>query len=103
LHVGPAMKTYEIDGARFSDVAGFYEEVSRVLLSGAKWGRNLDAFSDILSGGFGTPEEGFVLRWRNSERSKQQLGPVFGTLVRIIKDHGAGGEWPEDNVSLELA
>jgi len=70
-----AYKTvFEIDGANFHTLEGFYDEVSRVLIPGAVWGRNLDAFDDILSGGFGTPEEGFVLRWRNSRASREQLG-----------------------------
>jgi hypothetical protein len=38
------------------------------------WGKNLDAFNDILRGGFGTPQDGFVLRWLNSNASKEQLG-----------------------------
>ena len=37
-------------------------------------GRNLDAFNDILRGGFGAPEEGFVLVWRNYALSGQRLG-----------------------------
>ena len=73
----------EIDGAAFDDLAGFYEEVSRKLIPGAKWGRNLDAFNDILRGGFGTPEGGFVLRWLNAERSKRQLG--FEETVRYLE------------------
>jgi RNAse (barnase) inhibitor barstar len=101
--LGLLVKIYEIDGGRFSDIAGFYEEVSRVLLPGVTWGRNLSAFNDILSGGFGTPESGFILRWKNSDRSKECLGAVFGKLVEIIKDHGVGGEWPEDHVVLELS
>lgn len=63
-----------IDGSRFDDLEGFLDEVSRALVPGAFWARNLDAFNDILRGGFGTPEEGFVLRWTNSERSKHALG-----------------------------
>jgi Barstar (barnase inhibitor) len=47
---------------------------SRELIPGAKWGRNLDACNDILRGGFGTPEGGFVLRWTNSAVSREQLG-----------------------------
>ena len=65
---------YEIDGARFSTLEKFYEEVSRVLIPGVHWGHNLDAFNDILRGGFGTPEEGFVMLWKNSELSRQRLG-----------------------------
>jgi len=67
-------RTYVIDGARFSTLEEFYDEISRVLIPGAVWGRNLDAFNDILRGGFGTPEGGFVLRWQNSQISRQRLG-----------------------------
>jgi RNAse (barnase) inhibitor barstar len=67
-------RVLEIDGARFDSLEGFYDEVSRQLIPGADWGRNLDAFNDILRGGFGTPAGGFVLRWKNSERSRRMLG-----------------------------
>jgi RNAse (barnase) inhibitor barstar len=56
-------KIYTIDGNNFNSLEGFYEEVSNILIPGASWGRNLDAFDDILSGGFGTPDEGFILVW----------------------------------------
>jgi len=44
------------------------------LIPEAKWGHNLDAFNDILRGGFGTPEGGFILRWKNSAVSRERLG-----------------------------
>jgi hypothetical protein len=62
-----------IDGARFDDLAGFAREFS-TLLDSHTWNGNLDAFNDILRGGFGTPEDGFVLRWLESERSRTALG-----------------------------
>lgn len=62
-----------IDGARFSDLDGFAREFSR-LLCHYTWRGNLDAFNDLLRGGFGTPEGGWVLRWRNSELSRAALG-----------------------------
>jgi RNAse (barnase) inhibitor barstar len=65
---------YEIDGSEFSTLEEFYDLISRVLIPGAEWGRNLDAFNDILCGGFGTPEGGFVLRWVNSKLSRDRLG-----------------------------
>lgn len=68
------MNVYEIDGENFSTLEGFFNEVSRVLVPGASWGRNLDALNDILHGGFGTPEDGFTLRWLNHELSRQRLG-----------------------------
>ena len=67
-------KIYKIDGVRFTTLEEFYEEISNVLIPGADWGKNLDAFNDILRGGFGTPEEGYTIRWLNSEISKQHLG-----------------------------
>ena len=69
-----SMETYRIDGERFSTLEEFYEEISRVLIPNAKWGHNLDAFNDILRGGFGTPDEGFILIWENSAVSKRRLG-----------------------------
>lgn len=41
---------------------------------GYTWRGSLDAFNDILRGGFGTPEDGWLLRWLNSESSRAALG-----------------------------
>lgn len=76
--------TLRIDGARFHDHAGFMEEVSRLLQPDVSWGRNLDAFNDILRGGFGTPEGGFVLEWLHSDVSREALG--FPETVRWLEE-----------------
>ncbi len=73
---------FEIDGNRFDTLAGFYDEGGAKVVS-APWGRNLDAFNDILRGGFGTPDGGFVLRWTSSERSRVALG--FEATVQFIE------------------
>jgi hypothetical protein len=62
-----------IDGAAFGDFEGFQREFS-LLLEDYAWQGNLDAFNDILRGGFGTPESGFMLRWLNSDLSVRALG-----------------------------
>ncbi|MFI7283287.1 hypothetical protein ACIBOV_23790 [Micromonospora chersina] len=62
-----------IDGASFSDLDGFAREFSRLLCHWT-WNGNLDAFNDILRGGFGTPEDGWVLRWVSSDLSRVALG-----------------------------
>lgn len=72
-----------IDGARFHDLAGFMDEIARLPEPDVYWGRNLDAFNDVLRGGFGTPEGGFVLRWVNSERSRATLG--FPETIRWLE------------------
>jgi RNAse (barnase) inhibitor barstar len=68
------LPVFLIDGNNFSTLEEFFDEVERVLIPGKSWGRNLDAFDDLLRGGFGTPEGGFVLMWLHSERSRQHLG-----------------------------
>ncbi|MGH7838391.1 MAG: barstar family protein [Candidatus Binataceae bacterium] len=67
-------RVYEISGADFLSLDGFFEEISRKLNPDVEWGRNLDAFNDILRGGFGPPETGFVLRWGDSDFSRERLG-----------------------------
>jgi hypothetical protein len=58
---------------RFSTLQEFFEEVSRVLIPGQSWGRNLDAFNDMLRGSFGTPSGGFTINWKNHAPSKERL------------------------------
>jgi RNAse (barnase) inhibitor barstar len=79
----PPKQVYEIDGFRFTTLEDFYDEVSRVLIPGAEWGRNLDAFNDILRGGFGTPDGGFVFRWKDSQLSRERLG--YAETVRQLE------------------
>jgi RNAse (barnase) inhibitor barstar len=93
---------YEINGHDFTNLEEFYDEISRVLIPGAGWGRNLDAFNDILCGGFGTPANGFILHWKNSAVSGQRLGTVYDILIKIIRDHCSGGCEHEDGVELVL-
>ena len=95
-------REYEIDGNRFDDLQGFYDEISERLIPGAAWGRNLDAFNDILRGGFGTPDDGFVLAWKNSAESKKRLGyaeTVKQLEIRLKRCHPANRE----SVAVELA
>jgi RNAse (barnase) inhibitor barstar len=65
---------YHLDGYEFATLEEFYDVVGRALIPGAYWGRNLDAFNDVLRGGFGTPEGGFVLVWNSSKVSRDRLG-----------------------------
>jgi RNAse (barnase) inhibitor barstar len=75
--------TLYIDGTKFNTLEGFYDHVSEALIPGHDWGHNLDAFNDILSGGFGTPKGGFRLIWLNSSKSRLDLG--FGETVRQLQ------------------
>ena len=75
---------YEIDGTRFSTLEEFFAEFNRVLVPDSDLLlSNLDAFDDVLSGGCGTPDDGFTLRWKNHRISKQRLG--YAETVRQLE------------------
>lgn len=78
-------KVYTIDGKNFTSIYGFFDEITRVMFPDTEWGENLDAFNDVLRGGFGTPEKGFVLEWKNSRLSKKNLG--YDHLVWDIEEY----------------
>lgn len=67
-------RLYEIEGQSFSTLEEFAEHFSKVVLSDYDWHGNLDAFDDILIGGYGTPDQGFILVWKDSNISRERLG-----------------------------
>lgn len=71
-------QTIIINGENFSDLESFYDEIDRVLTKDLDWqtGHNLDAFNDLLRGGFGVYEyeEPIRLIWENFSKSKSDLG-----------------------------
>lgn len=78
------MKTYVVDGQKFSTLEEFAEHFSlRVLEGFHHWKGHLDAFEDILRGGFGIPEEGFRLVWEHSDLSRKRLG--YSETVRQLE------------------
>jgi len=76
---------YVIDGARIGSLEEFLREFSRVVIPcySPPLSSSLDAFNDILRGGFGTPEEGFTLRWVNSAASRANLG--YAETARVLE------------------
>ena len=66
-----------LDGEDFSDLQGFYKEVSRLLgAPDEEPVRGMDAFNDLLRGGFGDVKAGESLRivWKNADKSRADLG-----------------------------
>lgn len=81
-----------INGQNFTDLKGFYDEIDRVLTKNLDWqtGHNLNAFNDLLCGGFGVFEydEPVKIIWTNFFHSKENLGnKLTKTLIEIIKSH----------------
>ncbi|MDQ3816984.1 MAG: barstar family protein [Acidobacteriota bacterium] len=96
-------REYIIDGNNFSNLEEFYDEISKVLVPGAWWGRNLDAFDDILSGDFGTPKEGFILKWNNASVSKDYLGypeTIRQLEKQLLKSHPANRQIIQTQIDL---
>lgn len=64
----------------FSNIEEFYIEIDNLLTKDLTWktGHNLDAFNDLLRGGFGVYEyyESITIIWENSEKSKKDLGYI---------------------------
>jgi RNAse (barnase) inhibitor barstar len=73
-------KTVIINGDNFSNLEGFYDEIDCVLTNNLDWqtGHNLDAFNDLLRGGFGVHDYGEPIKliWKNISKSKLDLGFV---------------------------
>ena len=62
-------QTIIINADNFEDLESFYDEIDRVLTKYLDWdtGHNLEAFNDLLRGGFGVYEfeEPIRLIWKN--------------------------------------
>ncbi|UWX61357.1 ribonuclease inhibitor [Chryseobacterium oranimense] len=70
-------KVIVINGGHFSNLEGFYNEVSSMLMKDTDWKvGTLDGFDDILYGGFGVFGNGEELEiiWKESQKSKKDLG-----------------------------
>lgn len=76
---------YVMDGTRIhrlEDVFVLAGEVVRGV--DGYFGANLDGFSDCLTGGYGTPDDGnFYFVWESSDRSRESLG--YSETVRQLE------------------
>ena len=80
------MNVYELDGTKFATLEEFFAEFSREVTPDWYYPHpNLDGFNDVLRGGFGSPDEGFTLRWKHHQLSKERL--VRQLEPRLIHCH----------------
>jgi RNAse (barnase) inhibitor barstar len=79
---------FVIEGNLIHDIPSFYAEINRVFMADEDWklGNSLDAFNDLLYGGFGAikSNEPVELVWKNMEFSRQALG--FETTKRYYEE-----------------
>ncbi len=72
------MKTLTIRGRYIRDIPSFYTEINRVFMADEAWklGESLDAFNDLLFGGYGaiSGREPVELVWMDIEASRVALG-----------------------------
>ncbi len=72
------MKTLTIRGRYIRDIPSFYAEVNRVFMADEGWklGESLDAFNDLLFGGYGAiaGSDPVEIVWEDIEASRAALG-----------------------------
>lgn len=81
------MKTFLLDGNNFFSMEGFYDEIDKLLTKNLQWktGHNLNAFNDLLRGGFGVHDysEPITIKWINYSKSKKDLGDE--TILMLLE------------------
>ncbi|MDX3586350.1 barstar family protein [Streptomyces europaeiscabiei] len=68
--------TYVLDGSQVRTLEDFWRLIGEAVNGpGGYFGKNLDAFADCLSGGFGQPDDDdYVVEWRAHQASREYLG-----------------------------
>lgn len=74
-------KEFVIDGNRIKDKSSLYEEINRKFMQEESWklAESLDAFDDLLYGGFGAIKEKEEIKivWLNFDSNKEAFGLDF--------------------------
>lgn len=76
--------TYTIEGQNCVSFESFIAEINAVLLKDYVWNGNLDAFNDLLYGGFDTLDEAFHLERRNARTASEHLG--YAATIQWLRD-----------------
>lgn len=89
LHNAKSATEYVIDGSKLTSLQTIYDEMDRALGLPAGETPNFDWLDDLLSGGIeGIPDDGIVVRWINSQASRQHLAPkLFGQLHDLLQSN----------------
>ena len=76
-----------------TSVDGFYDELARLLKLEDWFGRNLNAFNDVLRGGCGQVDpRGKVFVWKGSGAARAAIGErTWSTIMEIFQDADNSG------------
>jgi RNAse (barnase) inhibitor barstar len=92
VYLSMMKQTIIINGNNISDLESFFVEIDRVLTKNLSWktGHNVNAFNDLLRGGFGVYEyeEPVHIIWKNFLNSEYGLGSELASdLKKVILTH----------------
>jgi RNAse (barnase) inhibitor barstar len=95
-----------LEGKNICDIPSFYKEINRVFMQNEDWklGESLDAFNDLLFGGFGIIKglPNIQLIWNNIEISSQILG-YDTTIVYYLKKLEPGSPYNKRHFEQKLS
>ncbi len=81
-------EVYVLEGSEIRSKSDFYRAFGNAVMGTPNFPENLDWLNDVLQGGHGTPDEGFIIRWKNSEASRNALGQeTFEKFVEVLEDN----------------
>ena len=85
------MKEFIINGNKFGTSKSFYKYVEEIFTSDLSWetGKNLDAFNELLEGGFGQHDEGEIItvKWINMASSREKLSSkLYDSIIEILEE-----------------
>jgi RNAse (barnase) inhibitor barstar len=84
------MKTIVIDGNNFDSIETFWQKINQLFAPNDPLiGTSFDGFNDVLRGGWGVidEDEPVTIIWRNSEKSRKDLGKsYYEQVIRVITD-----------------
>ena len=97
--------TIYIEGSSLNDIASFYQQLNEQLMQDEDWklGESLDAFDDLLYGGYGAWKDYDVLEiiWTDIARSESVLG-IAMTKKYYEAKRQAGSTFNQDFISKKL-
>ena len=77
------MTRLDLDGGKMATIDDFHDQVARHSQTPNYYGRNLDAFFDVVAQDFEAP---ILVLWRHSEIAKTRLGCQFDKVGEALLD-----------------